>query len=100
MAIIKDPQGNELTTLGALVDFENRRVLEVGCGDGRLTWRYAGEAAQVTAIDPDSEAIERARVECRGELEERVVFLATTIEDFGISYKGDRFDIAIYAWSL
>lgn len=100
MTIIKDPEGNETSTLHALVDFKNRRVLEVGCGDGRLTWHYASEAAQVTAIDPESEAIERARTECPGELKERVNFLAATIDDFGKSFKGDRFDIAIYAWSL
>ncbi len=27
------------------------RVLEIGCGDGRLTRKYAGRAAQIIGID-------------------------------------------------
>ena len=40
-----DPEGAELAALGKLVDFAGLHVLEVGCGDGRLTWRYADGAA-------------------------------------------------------
>ena len=35
-----------------LVDLGGAEVLEIGCGDGRLTWRYAERAAYVTAIEP------------------------------------------------
>jgi 2-polyprenyl-3-methyl-5-hydroxy-6-metoxy-1,4-benzoquinol methylase len=100
MAVIKDPEGNETSTLHALVDFKNHHVLEVGCGDGRLTWRYAGDAASVTAIDPDGKAVEAARAGAPEELKGRVRFLESTLEDFARSSSDQRFDVAIFSWSL
>ena len=41
MTIRTDPEGNETATLFDLVDLDGAEVLEIGCGDGRLTWRYA-----------------------------------------------------------
>ncbi|TML16804.1 MAG: methyltransferase domain-containing protein [Actinobacteria bacterium] len=41
----------------SLGDFRNQHVLELGCGDGRLTLGIAAEAASVLAFDPDAEAI-------------------------------------------
>jgi 2-polyprenyl-3-methyl-5-hydroxy-6-metoxy-1,4-benzoquinol methylase len=100
MAIIKDPEGNETTTLHAMVDFKNQSVLEVGCGDGRLTWRYADRAAQVTAIDPDGKAIETAQVNLPGRLKGRVCFIESTLEDFVKPSSARRFDLALFSWSL
>ena len=53
-----DPEENETAALARLLpDLSGRKVLEVGCGDGRLTCRYADRADAVVAIDPDAEAI-------------------------------------------
>ena len=42
MAIQCDPEEHEITALVALLpDLRRSRVVEVGCGDGRLTRRYA-----------------------------------------------------------
>jgi 2-polyprenyl-3-methyl-5-hydroxy-6-metoxy-1,4-benzoquinol methylase len=100
MAVIKDPEGNETATLHAMVDFKDQRVLEVGCGEGRLTWRYAGKTAHVTGIDPDRKSVETARADVPENLKERVHFFASTIEEFATSFSGRKFDIAIYSWSL
>jgi len=100
MAIIKDPEGNETSILDRMVDFKDLRVLEIGCGEGRLTWRYADKAAQVTAIDPDGKAIETARGNVPERLKGRVRFLKSTIDDFASSYSDRKFDIAIFGWSL
>jgi 2-polyprenyl-3-methyl-5-hydroxy-6-metoxy-1,4-benzoquinol methylase len=100
MAINKDPEGNETSTLHGMVDFKDLRVLEVGCGEGRLTWRYADKAAQVTAIDPDGKAIEKARVNVPEKLKGQVRFLKSTIEDFAKSSSDRGFDIVIFSWSL
>ena len=100
MTIVKDPEGIETSTLHGMVDFKDCSVLEVGCGDERLTWRYAEQAAHVTAIDPDGKAVETARANTPAKLKGRVSFLVSTIEDFAKSSNESSFDVAIFAWSL
>jgi len=100
MAIVKDPEENEKSILHALVDFSDRRVLEVGCGAGRLTWRYADQAAHVTGIDPSAEELEKARLDLPARLAGRVDFIPAAITDFAHSHTGAKFDLAIFAWSL
>jgi len=100
MPIIKDLKGNELATLNAMVELKDLKVLEVGCGDGRLTWRYAEKAAQVTAIDPDREAIEKAIANLPKTLKGKINFDVSTIEDFAKSFRGRKFDLIIFSWSL
>jgi len=100
MAIIKDPEGNETFTLHEMVDFKDRLVLEVGCGDGRLTWRYADKAAHVTGIDPLDEEVETARVNLPDSLNGRVNFHAFSLEDFARSDLKKNFDIVLFSWSL
>jgi 2-polyprenyl-3-methyl-5-hydroxy-6-metoxy-1,4-benzoquinol methylase len=100
MAIIRDPAEREIFTLNAMVDFENRSVLEIGCGEGRLTWLYAQDCAKVVAIDPIEEDIAFAREDTPDELKDHVHFLQTTIEDYAPQLDGEHFDIAIFSWSL
>ena len=53
MAIHEDPEQHEVAALARMVpSFAGLRVLEIGCGDGRLTQRYAARAGSVIAIDP------------------------------------------------
>ena len=61
MTVCNDPEGNETGALFELVDLGNTEVLEIGCGDGRFTWRYADRATHVTAIDPFEDGIARAK---------------------------------------
>lgn len=98
MVSVKDPEGTEPRALATLVDFTDRRVLEIGCGDGRLTWGYAGEAAKVLGIDTDSEAVAEARRATPPDLEHRVRFRVAQAEKLRVRPAG--FDIAFLAWSL
>lgn len=93
-----DPEDTETAALHRLADFTGKRVLEIGCGDGRLTWRYADRAAWVVAIDPDADDIELARQECPPALRDRVEFHVTRLEDFAPPLK--PFDLALLSWSL
>lgn len=100
MAIVEDPEGNETFALHQMLDFTDQAILEVGCGEGRLTWRYADKAAQVTAIDPVAEDIESARASMPHRLKGRVSFIESSIDDFAESIRSPSFDVAIFAWSL
>lgn len=100
MPVRVDPENNETRALFALADFGGQQVLEIGCGDGRLTWRYADRAAHVTAIDPFAEGITRARENLPKELHGRVEFHHIAFEDFAAASEPGAFDMAILSWSL
>jgi ubiquinone/menaquinone biosynthesis C-methylase UbiE len=74
MAVEIDVEGAEPAALARLGGLDGLRVLEVGCGNGRLTFRYAGRAASVLAFDPDADAIAEARASTPPELAARVRF--------------------------
>jgi 2-polyprenyl-3-methyl-5-hydroxy-6-metoxy-1,4-benzoquinol methylase len=97
LGYVKDPDGAEARVLGDVTDFSGRRVLEVGCGDGRLTWLYAPRARQVLGIDPDEEQISLARANTPPELADRVRFEVGEAEDLS---KTAVFDVAFLSWSL
>jgi len=100
MSIRVDPQENETRALVDLVDLDSKEVLEIGSGDGRLTWRYADSAAHVTAIDPFAKAIERARDTLPDASRGRVDFHHVAFEEFASANEPSTFDIAILSWSL
>jgi hypothetical protein len=56
-----DPEQNETRALFSFVELDGRRVLEIGSGDGRLTWRYAERADHVTAVEPLAPAVTHPR---------------------------------------
>ncbi|HCG00064.1 MAG TPA: hypothetical protein DEV93_05920 [Chloroflexi bacterium] len=93
-----DPEGTETRVLHELVDFVGKNIVEVGCGDGRMTWRYAESARSVLAVDPDEASIAHA-IEQRPEtLQSIVTFRAGDVETVGLPEA--RFDVAILSWSL
>jgi 2-polyprenyl-3-methyl-5-hydroxy-6-metoxy-1,4-benzoquinol methylase len=100
MAVRVDPENNETRALFDMADFSGQQVLEIGCGDGRLTWRYAERATHVTAIDPFAEGISRAKKTLPDELQGRVEFHNIEFEDFAAASESSTFDIAILSWSL
>jgi 2-polyprenyl-3-methyl-5-hydroxy-6-metoxy-1,4-benzoquinol methylase len=99
VSVRTDPEGNETEALFALVDLDGAQVLEIGCGDGRLTWRYAERAAHVTAIEPFGDSIARAKERLR-ETHLPVEFHHANFEDFAADTDADVFDIALLSWSL
>jgi 2-polyprenyl-3-methyl-5-hydroxy-6-metoxy-1,4-benzoquinol methylase len=100
MTIRTDPEGNETDALFELVELEGREVLEIGCGDGRLTWRYADRAAHVTAIEPFQDSIERANRRLAEAPSDRIEFRNVTFEGFAAASDADVFDVALLSWSL
>ena len=98
MTPVLDPEGAHLVALRRLVDFSGRRVLEMGCGDGRLTLGIARDARSVVAFDPDAEAIERARRTLSDNLAERVAYRVATAAE--IELEPHSFDLVVFSWSL
>jgi ubiquinone/menaquinone biosynthesis C-methylase UbiE len=93
-----DPEGAHLAALRRLCDFRNRRILELGCGDGRLTVGIAADAASVLAFDPDSDAVEQARRSLPHELADRVTYRAASGKS--IEIEPASFDLVVFSWSL
>jgi len=100
MTVRQDPENNEIHALRSLVDFTGAHVLEIGGGDGRLTWRYAEEAARVIAIDPFEPGIRRAKENAPAQLRDHVKFEAVGFEDFASRTGSDAFYITILSWVL
>jgi 2-polyprenyl-3-methyl-5-hydroxy-6-metoxy-1,4-benzoquinol methylase len=99
MSIRLDSEDSETNTLFAYVgDFAGKRVLEIGCGDGRLTWQYAPRAARIVAIDPDADEIKAAREDLPPALRNQVEFHTTGIAEF--EPPAEPFDIVILSWAL
>ena len=98
MTAVLDPEGAHLAALGRLGDFRGRRVLELGCGDGRLTVPIAREAAHVLAFDSNAEAVERARRSLPHELADRVIYRVASGKE--IEVERHAFDLALFSWSL
>jgi len=95
-----DPENNEPRALFEFADFKDKHVLEIGCGDGRLTWHYADKAAHVTAIEPSAKQIAIAKENLPKHLESRADFQAATLEEFAAKSRPSVFDLVILSYSL
>jgi ubiquinone/menaquinone biosynthesis C-methylase UbiE len=98
MTLQKDPERNEAKFLHTFADFTDKRVLEVGCGEGRMTWQYAKGTHRTIGIDPDPDALRIASVDRPSELEHNVLFACAASEY--LPFSKETFDIAVLAWSL
>ena len=98
MTLRKDPEGTETHYLNQIVDFTGQHVLEIGMGDGRLTWRYARSAGRVTGIDLDADELKVAALERPAGLRETVSLVQAN--SLNLPFRRETFDKAILAWSF
>jgi len=98
MTLQKDPERNETKLLHRYADFGDKRVLEIGCGEGRLTWQYAKETRSTMGIDLDADALRVATIDRPSDLEDKVYFSLAKSEQ--LPFSNERFDLALLAWSF
>ena len=95
---IRDPEGIEIEFLNRTGAVHGRKVVEIGCGNGRLIWRYANLAASVVGVDPDSERLAEALTTRPKTVETWAAFAQTEAEM--LPFPDEAFETAFLAWSL
>ena len=83
----------ELKKIDEFITLKGKRVLEIGCGDGRLTAFLAGKGARVVAIDPDENRIEAAKATVK-----EVDFRIGSGE--ALEFPLESFDLVFFSFSL
>jgi ubiquinone/menaquinone biosynthesis C-methylase UbiE len=94
----RDPEKTEVHYLQTFANLGNAHILEVGCGDGRMTWRYTQHTRRITAIDPDHERLRTALATRPQSAPDVVTFTCSHAET--LPFAAHFFDGAILAWSL
>ena len=98
MTVQKDTAHNETKYIHQLADFKDKRVLEIGCGEGRLTWQYARAPHSTLGLDSDHQALRVARADSPHDLRSNIRFVCASAEH--IPFAKETFDLAVLAWSL
>lgn len=98
MANELDPTGAEPRAILNAANLGSARILEIGSGDGRLTFRYAAQARSVVGVDlKETEMIQAVRT-CPADLRSRVQFLRASATR--LPFRNEAFDIVLLASSL
>ncbi len=97
-AVRKDPERAEVRLLLRCAPIAGSRLLDIGCGDGRLTRRLAGVAAEVAGIDPDPALVAKANRLTPADLRPKIRFQVGSAEK--LRFRDRSFDVAVFSWSL
>jgi 2-polyprenyl-3-methyl-5-hydroxy-6-metoxy-1,4-benzoquinol methylase len=92
---VPDVHHVEPRRIESLVPLDGARVLDVGCGEGRLTGFAAERAAAVYAFDPNAERVEAARATAQVDSVRFGVHGAEALD-----VERESFDVALCGWSL
>ena len=94
--MIIDPEEHELDALVERLPAVDRcAVVEIGCGDGRLTRRYSPHVGTVLAIDPDETAVAAFR---NGGVARNVDLRALSIDRLDLP--DGSVDVVLFSWAL
>lgn len=88
----------ELRAWGGDQLVRGKRVLDLGCGDGRFALGVAPLAASVNGLDPDAEAIASARRSARKLGAGNVRFGVGAAQH--LPYPDAAFDVVLLSWTL
>ncbi len=93
-----DIEGLETSVIHELIDFAGKRVFEIGCGDGRMTWRFAHAASAVLSFDPDEPSIVAARQQTPNALRSKLEFRVGGLMD--VELEEGAYDVGVLSWSI
>lgn len=88
----------ELAEWGGQGLVRGKRVLDLGCGDGRFALGVAPFATTVDGLDPDAGAIGAAVAAARAGRVRNVTFTVGAAQR--LPYPQDAFDVVILSWTL
>ncbi len=94
----EDPEQEEIRAVNRHVSFRAKDVLEIGCGDGRLSKKYWAEPRRLVGIDPERQALESARESLPESLAKSVEFQEGRAEK--LEFNSESFDVVFFTWSL
>jgi ubiquinone/menaquinone biosynthesis C-methylase UbiE len=99
MPLVIDPAGSEVRALQNVIHWKKQRVLEIGCGEGRLTLRLAAFGpSHIEAIDPDVRRVRAARKNLPVRQARRISYHVGHAEH--LRYPAVQFDVVVFAWAL
>jgi len=92
MPQVIDPHGREKSHLRGIVNFADMCVLEIGCGDGRLTHAYADQTSNIIGIDLKYDALVNAAYN-----HPQLSFMEASA--INLPFPDKTFDVVLFAWS-
>ena len=98
MVYCRDPEEVERRYLHEFVDVRGARILEVGSGDGYLTWRFAATAQTVIGTDANADWLAETVRDQPARLQNRVKFTQSQAE--ALPFPSQSFDLVIFSSSL
>lgn len=89
----EDQAGITLEVMERCVDLNGQDILEVGCGDGRVTGPLTERAGRVVAVDPDAASVLQARIQAP-----KAEMVVGSGENLGFLHSS--FDVVVFTLSL
>ena len=97
-SLLRPPPEGELREYGGVTLVRRKRVIDIGCGDGRMALGCAPYASEVVGVDPDPSAIRLARAKARELDAANVKFKVGVAQE--LPFADGYFDVAILSWTL
>ena len=88
-----DPENTEIDALTAVANFNGAKVLDIGCGEGRLCEGLVSRTVLTAAFDLNPVSLAAAR-----KSHPDICYVAASATQ--IPFRSNYFDIALFGWSL